>query len=93
MTIILNTCFGGFHIPTALCDLYGFKPYAGIARNDPRLVDFVLRHGGQFSERCAELTAVEIPDTATDYTITEYDGLETLIYVVDGKLHFVDGAE
>ena len=32
------------------------------------------------------LVVKEIPDNATDYMITEYDGAEGIIYVVDGKL-------
>ena len=29
-----------------------------------------------------------IPDNATDWDIEDYDGNETLIYVVDGKIHY-----
>ena len=37
---------------------------------------------------CAELEVVEIPDGATDYYLNEYDGMESIIYVLDGKLHW-----
>lgn len=30
---------------------------------------------------------VNVPDNFTDYTIFDYDGKETLIYVVDGKIY------
>ena len=29
---------------------------------------------------------VDIPDESTDYLITDYDGIETLYYVLDGKI-------
>lgn len=31
---------------------------------------------------------VEIPDEVTDYKIMDYDGNETLLYVLDGKIHY-----
>ena len=38
---------------------------------------------------CAKLKVVEIPEEATDWEINEYDGLESITYVVDGKLHHI----
>lgn len=41
-------------------------------------------------DRCSSLLEiVEIPDDATDWILTEYDGAETLYYVVDGKIRAV----
>lgn len=86
MTIIINTCYGGFHVPQALCEQFGLSRYDDIDRTDSRLVDFVLSHGGEYEEECSCLTAVEVPDTCTDWEISEYDGYEDLIYVVNGKI-------
>lgn len=39
------------------------------------------------SSSCIEI--VEIPDNATDWRLIDYDGVETLYYVVDGKIKAV----
>ena len=81
MKIVLNKDYGGFG--------YGVAPeYEGFIREhddrtDPELVAFVETH----PDECGDLEVVEIPDTATDWEIDEYDGWETVTYVVDGKLH------
>lgn len=36
--------------------------------------------------RLTELGIAEIPDDVTDWTIDEYDGIESVIFVHDGKL-------
>jgi redox-sensitive bicupin YhaK (pirin superfamily) len=33
------------------------------------------------------LRLVEIPDTMTDWEKNDYDGIETITYVVDGKIY------
>lgn len=86
MTIIINACYGGFHIPEALCESEGLERYDDIDRTDSRLVEFVQSHGGEFEEGCACLVAVEIPEDCTDWELTEYDGYESITYVVGGKL-------
>jgi hypothetical protein len=42
-----------------------------------------------------DLVVVEIPDNATDWNIEEYDGLETVIYVLNGRICYAedDGEE
>ena len=37
----------------------------------------------------AKLEVVEIPDNTTDYEFDEEDGYESIIYVVDGKIHYL----
>lgn len=89
MRIVINTCFGGFHIPEALREAEGLGYYDDIERTDVRLVEFVETHAdadGCYREDYAELEVVEIPDTCTDWELDEYDGLESIIYVVDGKI-------
>jgi len=85
MKIVINTCFGGFSLPTEFCKKYNMKAYDDIERTDERLVSFVESRG-RIREGCSMLVVKEIPDNATDYMITEYDGAEGIIYVVDGKL-------
>lgn len=86
MVIILNKCYGGFHIPEALCEAEGLSRYDDIERTDARLVNFILEHG-VVEEGCAKLVPVAIPDEATDWELDEYDGFESVTYVVGGKLY------
>jgi len=85
MKIVINDCFGGFSLPKEFCEKYHMNQYDDIDRTDIRLVSFVESHG-RIEENCALLVVKEIPDNATDYMITEYDGAEGIIYVVNGKL-------
>lgn len=91
MRIVINTCFGGFRIPDGLCKTCGLTRYGDIDRTDSRLVEFVEIHAdadGCYCEDCGTvLEVVEIPDTCTDWELSEYDGLESITYVVDGKIY------
>lgn len=90
MRIVINTCYGGFHIPNEFCETHGLTRYENIDRTNPELVEFVESHAnkdGIFCEGCAELEVVEIPDTSTDWEVSEYDGMETVIYVLNGKIY------
>ena len=81
MKIVINKNYGGFG--------YGCKGNCeAIAymfedeRNAPELIEMVET----YPELCGDLCVVEIPDTATDWQINKYDGLESVIYVVNGKI-------
>ena len=87
MTIVINTCFGGFSLPDDFCKKYNMKRHDRINRTDERLVNYVREHGGVVEFHYSKLCAYEIPENATDYRISEYDGAESIIYVVDGKIH------
>ena len=95
MKLVLNKCFGGFSLSVRACkklfDL-GVKEFEDdyweeIDRNNEHLISIVEQDAESASGGCANLEIVEIPDNATDWMIDEYDGWETVIYVVDGKLH------
>lgn len=90
MKIVINTCYGGYHIPDEFCETHGVSLYdRHFPRTDPELVEFVETHSinGCFEEDCSELRVAIIPDGATDWRIIEYDGNETVLYVMDGKIH------
>lgn len=89
MTIVLNTCYGGFHIPEAFAEAHGLDTYDDIDRTDAELIAFIKAEGddGEYEEGCACLSLVELPENVTDWEISEYDGYESLIYVVDGKIY------
>lgn len=91
MKVILNKCYGGFSLsPQAIAaaridDSWSY----GNARFNKSLIRLIEKHGSQWASGLyADLHVVSIPDEATDYHIDEYDGMESIIYVVDGKLHW-----
>lgn len=92
MTFILNKCYGGFSISEFAADKLGLESHFDFDISDSLMVDALASLITEFgSEKCsgsfAKLRVVEIPDCATDYQIDEYDGFETIIYVVNGKIH------
>lgn len=88
MKLVLNREYGGFSLPEEFCTQYNMKEFEDIDRTDDRLINFVENHGGHVKVFCGELAITEIPDESTDYCINEYDGLESVIYVLNGKIHW-----
>jgi len=88
MTLVLNRNWGGFHLPKGFVKDYNLESVYDFdddtIRTDPFLIDWVRRYG---KPACGDLELVEIPDNATDWELGEYDGWESIIYVVDGKLY------
>lgn len=95
MKIAINVRYGGFDVPDEFVkefmDKYGLDEYDarhGLdnrVRTNFRLIEYIEKHGGEVSP-CTRLEVVDIPDEATDFRIEEYDGAETVICVIDGKL-------
>lgn len=89
MKLVLNKCYGGFGINDKVAKLLNIHPSDDdeeIRRNE-ELIALIEEHGSDYvSNFFSDLVVVEIPDTCTDYEIDEYDGYETVTYVVDGKL-------
>lgn len=96
--MIINECYGGYCVSEeALNEFqiavgkYGYEDLNAVrrgseARDNEALIAIVERLGNRASVEYSYLCVVEIPDDATDYMITEYDGAETLYYVQDGKI-------
>lgn len=83
MKIVINGDFGGYGL--GVDEQYDdFVTERQDDRTDAELVEFVETHPHERGDLCV----VEIPDTATDWDIDEYDGFERVIYVLDGKLHY-----
>lgn len=83
MKIVINSAFGGFG--------YQVDPrYEDMVRShrddrtNPELIHFVENN----PLLCGDLEVVIIPDSVTDWYIDEYDGRETVIYVMDGKIYW-----
>ena len=82
MKIVVNKAFGGYGY--GLCDNeWNFVYEHEDDRANSVLVQFVENYDG----KCGDLQVVEIPDTATDWEVDEYDGFESVTYVVDGKIY------
>lgn len=91
MKIAINKCFGGFGLSDFACEKLGCRTYDYddmISRTDEKLINLIETYG---SVRCngkhAAIVIVEIPNEATDWEIGDYDGIETVAYVVNGKIH------
>ena len=89
MKFVINDCYGGYGFSMDFLLKYG-KEIGNLKRNDPKLVAAVVEFGEEeASGFAAKLCIKEIPDDATDYSVEEYDGAESIIYVKNGKLHWV----
>ena len=91
MKIVINSCFGGFGLSDFAVETLGLEDrHSSIDRTDPELIYIIEKFGSEAcSGYCAELEVVEIPDNATDWELDEYDGSESIICVVDGKIHHI----
>ena len=88
MKIVVNKCFGGFNVSDEAARVLGLSDrYHIVNRSDKRLIKMVEEDADKASGQSAKLRVVEIPDNATDWELNDYDGRETIIYVVDGKIY------
>ena len=88
MKIVINRRYGRFGISKSAAEKLGISQYAfsGVSRTDERLVALVEENSKDASDSFAKLCVVEIPEEATDWRIVEYDGMEYVLYVVNGKI-------
>ena len=88
--IVVNRVFGGFNLSKeakSYLNKESFYYEVYDHRSDEDLVFAVENLGShKASGDFAKLCVAEIPDEATDWMIIDYDGLETVYYVVDGKI-------
>jgi len=88
MKLVINTSFGGFCLPDEFCELHGLERWDSVDRDQPELVSYVEAQG-QVQTLYGELEVVEIPDEATDWELDNYDGQESITYVLNGKLYHI----
>ena len=89
MEIVINTCYGGFSVSEEAVRFFNLDSvYSYIDRQDPVLIKKVKENPDWVSGRFANLKVVDIPDEATDWIIDEYDGLERIMYVLNGKINY-----
>lgn len=87
MKIIINDCYGGFGVRDDILKKYNLhETNDKKLRTNPILID-LIESGKEISAEYADLKVVDIPDYSTDYFIDEYDGMESVLYVIDGKIY------
>lgn len=90
MKFVLNKCWGGFKVSDIAAKALGLRDgweADDLDRYDPDLVKVVETLGKDANGDCAKLHVVEIPNNASDWELSDYDGIESIIYVVDGKIY------
>jgi len=88
MKVVINNSYGGFRVNDDVAEKLGIDPYT-VERDNIKLIT-LIEFGIGCNSWLSDLRVVEIPDDATDYEITEYDGRESVIYVLDGKIHHLE---
>ena len=86
MKYVINRCWGGFGISDECVKKLGLSDRWSVDRTDERLIKMVEEDSASASGHFARLVVVEIPDEATDWELTDYDGVEEIIAVIDGKI-------
>ena len=86
MKIVINECYGGYGLSDWALKELGIEYSDEINRTQPDLISLVENFPEEVSGDFADLSVVEIPDETTDWEISEYDGFESITYVVNGKL-------
>lgn len=102
MKIVLNRDYGSYGLSEKAAQFLGLHNTPGTTdsdyvghmyynydadRTNPKLIECVETLGSKASGDFACLEVIEIPDEATDYTINNYDGWETIFYVLNGKIY------
>lgn len=87
MKFVINTCFGGFGLSEVARTFLNIESDWDVKRDDPMLIACVEALGEKAFGPYAELEVVTIPEEATDWELDEYDGAESITYVLDGKIH------
>ena len=79
MKMVINADYGGYGYGVA-------EQYEDLVNGNDRfnaeLIEFVETHPNE----CGDLVVINIPDEATDWELDEYDGWESVIYVLNGKI-------
>lgn len=89
MKVIINACFGGFGVSDEWAERLGdVADDIDELRYNAELIE-AIENGEDVDGHCSNLKVFEIPADCTDYEINEYDGLESIICVIDGKIHHI----
>lgn len=86
MEVIVNRCWGGAKLSDEVAKELKVSKY-DFCRDDYYVIKAVKENPERASGKFSKLKVIQIPDETTDYMIKDYDGMETVIYVVGGKLY------
>lgn len=87
MKIVVNRCFGGFRLCNIAEDILATNSFE-ISRTDANLIKLIEEKGAELvQEKYSKLEIVEIPDDITDWELNDYDGYESIIYVMNGRIY------
>ena len=86
--VVLNNCYGGFGLSDKALELIAKRKnttdrisHWSLERDDEDLIAVVEELGTEAESHCAELIILEF-DEGVEYTISEYDGSESIDYYV-----------
>lgn len=84
MKIVINRDWGVYGLPDEFCAKHNCNHYSydNTIRQNEELIEIVSDENYN-----GTLKVCEIPDEITDWEINDYDGMETVIYVLNGKLY------
>ena len=88
MEIVVNRCWGGFGLSEKACKELGVESYYEVDRTNPKLIEMVKTWDPQdVNAWGSTLKVIELPFKTSDWVINDYDGMEIVYYVVDGKIY------
>lgn len=87
MKIVVNSCVGGFGVNREILKKYNIQMDREKIRTDEKLIQ-LIESGVNCNTDFSKLEIVDIPSEATDYYVENHDGLEIVLYVLDGKIIF-----
>ena len=90
MYIIINRCYGGFQLSDEFCEKYNRSHYLNLdERTNIEIIKEICEFGfDNASGGFSKIRVAKISDDVTDYDISDYDGVESVISVVDGKISY-----
>lgn len=85
--ILVNKCYGGYSLSDEAIEALG-NIDCRYDRTNPEILRIFDEMGSEaFGGDYAKIKKVTLPEETTDWKMFDYDGVETIIYVVDGKIH------
>lgn len=87
MKLVINTCYGGFGINKKWEAENCKENCKEDCRECAKLIHAIEKEENVNND-FSRLAVTDFPNEATDYEILEYDGIESLLYVLDGKIRY-----
>lgn len=85
MYYVINNEYGGYRVPDAVRAILNCGMFDEDVRSNFQFVRWVMEHPND-----TDLAVVEIPEYATDWELDEYEGFESVIAVVNGRIVHLD---